>query len=253
MDLIWQALSLEGLWLLTIAVMLGGLVRGFAGFGTAMVFVPLAATVVSPVWTIVIMFMFDLFGPIPLLPRAWRDSEPRDVGLLGIGALIGLPFGIYFLTRIDPITFRWLVSGLSITMLALLLSGWRYRNPLNEIMTCCIGLVSGFMMGIAALPGPAVILSYMTSPRRPSVIRGNTMIYLFLVDIVAFLMFLTKGLLAALPLVIGLLLVVPYTIAGLVGTRIFDPEKEYIYRRVAYALIAGSAVLGMPIWDLGVE
>lgn len=251
MELIWQALSLDGLPLLILAVMLAGLVRGFAGFGTALVFVPLAATVVSPVWTIVIMFVFDVFGPIPLLPRAWRDSEPRDIGLLGIGALIGLPFGIYFLTRIDPIAFRWMVSGLSITMLALLLSGWRYRNPLSDVMTSVVGVISGFMMGIAALPGPAVILSYMTSMCPPAVIRGNTMIYLFLVDIVAFLMFLTKGLLAALPLVIGLLLVVPYTIAGLVGTRIFNPEKEYIYRRVAYALIAGSAILGMPIWGLG--
>ena len=196
------------------------------------------------------LFVFDVFGPIPLLPRAWRDSEPRDIGLLGIGALIGLPCGIYFLTRIDPITFRWMVSGLSITMLALLLSGWRYRNPLNAIMTSFIGCISGFMMGIAALPGPAVILSYMTSARPASVIRGNTMIYLFFVDIVAFLMFLTKGLLAALPLVIGLLMVVPYTIAGLIGARIFNPEKEHIYRRVAYVLIAGSAILGMPIWDL---
>ena len=137
-----------------------------------------------------------------------------------------------------------------ITWLALLLSGWRYRNPLNEIMTSFIGCISGFMMGIAALPGPAVILSYMTSARPASVIRGNTMIYLFFVDIVAFLMFLTKGLLAALPLVIGLLMVVPYTIAGLIGARIFNPEKEHIYRRVAYVLIAGSAILGMPIWDL---
>ena len=227
MEIIWQALSFDGLPLLIFAVMLAGLVRGFAGFGTALVFVPLAAMVVSPVWTIVIMFVFDVFGPIPLLPRAWRDSEPRDIGLLGIGALIGLPCGIYFLTRIDPITFRWMVSGLSITMLALLLSGWRYRNPLNAIMTSFIGCISGFMM-----------------------IRGNTMIYLFFVDIVAFLMFLTKGLLAALPLVIGLLMVVPYTIAGLIGARIFNPEKEHIYRRVAYVLIAGSAILGMPIWDL---
>ena len=251
MELIWQALSFDGLPLLIFAVILGGLVRGFAGFGTALVFVPLAAMVVSPVWAIVIMFVFDLFGPIPLLPRAWRDSEPRDVGLLGIGALIGLPCGIYFLTRIDPIAFRWMVSGLSITMLVLLLSGWRYRNPLNDVMTSCIGYISGFMMGIAALPGPAVILSYMTSTRRPAVIRGNTMLYLFFVDLIAFLMFLTKGLLAALPLMIGLLLVVPYTIAGLVGARIFNPEKEYIYRRVAYALIAGSAILGMPIWSVG--
>lgn len=253
MDIIWQALSFEGLAILIIAVFLAGLVRGFAGFGTAMVFVPIAATVVSPVWSIVIMMAFDLFGPIALLPRAWRDGEPRDVGLLGIGALIGLPIGVYFLTRMEPDTFRWLVSGLSVSMLVLLVSGWRYRNPLSAIKTSMVGFVSGVFTGIAALPGPPVILSYMSSPRRPEVIRGNTMMYLFLVDVLSFVVFGLKGLLVALPLVIGIILAVPYTVAGLIGTRIFNPEKEHIYRRVAYCLIAGSAILGLPIWDAGVE
>jgi uncharacterized membrane protein YfcA len=251
METIWQALSVEGLPLLILAVFLGGLVRGFSGFGTAMVFVPIAATVVSPVWAIIIMLTFDLFGPIALLPRAWRDGEPRDVGLLGIGALIGLPIGVYFLTRMDPVTFRWLVSGLSASMLILLMSGWRYRNPLNGVMTSMVGVVSGFLTGIAALAGPPVILSYMSSPRRPEVIRGNTMMYLFLVDILSFVVFGIKGLLVMLPVMIGLILAVPYTFAGLIGARIFNPEKEHIYRRVAYCVIAGSAILGLPIWDAG--
>lgn len=249
MDLIWQALSFDGLPILFLAVCLAGLVRGFAGFGTAMVFVPIAATVVSPVWTIIIMMVFDLFGPLVLLPRAWRDGEPRDVGLLGIGALIGLPIGVYFLIQIDPEMFRWLVSGLAILMLMLLASGWRYRNPLNAMMTSLVGLISGVMAGVAALPGPAVILSYMSSARRPEVIRGNTMMYLFLVDILSFVVFFIKGLLVAMPMMIGLVLAVPYSVVGIVGTRIFNPEKEHLYRRVAYCLIAGSAVLGLPIWD----
>ena len=122
METVWQALSFDGLPLLIVAVFLAGLVRGFAGFGTAMVFVPIAATVISPVWAIIIMITFDLFGPVALLPRAWRDGEPRDVGLLGIGAVIGLSIGIYFLTRMEPNSFRWLVSGLSMTMLVLLIS-----------------------------------------------------------------------------------------------------------------------------------
>jgi uncharacterized membrane protein YfcA len=249
MDIIQQALSFDGLAWLILAVGLAGLVRGFSGFGTALVFMPIAASITSPIWAIIMMMMFDLFGPLALLPRAWRDGEPRDVSLLGLGALIGLPIGVYFLTRMDPIVFRWLVSCLSLTMLFLLASGWRYRNPLNAAMTTLVGLISGFLTGIAALPGPPVILSYMSSPRSAAVIRGNTMLYLFLIDIMAFALFFIKGLLVMLPLIIGLILAVPYTIAGLVGQRIFDPNKDYIYRRVAYGLIAASALVGLPIWS----
>jgi len=246
--MIWQALSFDGLPVLIIAAFAAGIVRGFAGFGTAMVFVPIAALVVEPIHAILIMMTFDLFGPIALLPRAWRDGEPRDVGLLGMGAVIGLPFGIYLLTRLDPIVFRWLISLLALGLLVLLASGWRYRNPLGVLMTGIVGVISGFLCGVAALPGPPVILSYMSSPRAPQVVRGNTMMYLFLVDIMTFVMFAIKGLIVLVPLVIGLVLTVPYAIAGLIGQRVFNPEKEHIYRRVAYILIAASALAGLPVW-----
>jgi len=246
--MIWQALSFDGLPVLIIAAFAAGIVRGFAGFGTAMVFVPIAALVVEPIHAILIMMTFDLFGPIALLPRAWRDGEPRDVGLLGMGAVIGLPFGIYLLTRLDPIVFRWLISLLALGLLVLLASGWRYRNPLGVLMTGIVGVISGFLCGVAALPGPPVILSYMSSPRAPQVVRGNTMMYLFLVDIMTFVMFAIKGLIVLVPLVIGLVLTVPYAIAGLIGQRVFNPEKEHIYRRVAYVLIAASALAGLPVW-----
>jgi len=195
------------------------------------------------------MMSFDIFGPIALLPRAWRDGEPTEVSLLVVGAILGLPIGVYFLTQVDPVLFRWLVSILSMTMLILLASGWRYQNPLNKIMLMAIGSLGGFMSGISGISGPPVILTYMSSLKPASVIRGNTMLYLFFVDLVMFGVFLLKGLLVFIPLVIGLFLSVPYTLGGLVGQKIFNPNKEIIYRRIAYALIALSAIIGLPIWS----
>ena len=77
--LIEQILFFDGLAWLIITVVFAGLVRGFAGFGTALVFMPIAAAVTSPVWAIIIMMSFDIFGPIALLPRAWRDGESTEV------------------------------------------------------------------------------------------------------------------------------------------------------------------------------
>ena len=48
-DILAQALATEGLWLLFIGAVLGGLARGFSGFGTAMVILPFAAEVFTPV------------------------------------------------------------------------------------------------------------------------------------------------------------------------------------------------------------
>lgn len=248
MQIIPSLLQFDGLGVLVIAVLIAGIVRGFSGFGTALVFVPIAATVAPPIWVILMMMMFDIFGLLFLLPRAWRDGEPKDVAVLGVGALIALPLGVYLLTRLEPNLFRWLVSTLSFTMLVLLLSGWRYGRALNAAATMLIGMLSGFLAGVAALPGPPVILSYLSSPRAPQVIRANTMMYLFLVDLLTILVFAVKTLLVWLPLLIGLLLAAPYALGGYIGQRIFNPQQEAVYRRVAYAIIAVSALIGLPIW-----
>lgn len=244
-----QALFFDGLPVLIVACALAGMVRGFTGFGTAMVFMPIAALVLEPVWAIAAMLTFDVVGAAPLQKKAIRDGEPHDVLLLLLGAVIGLPLGVYLLTLMDPVVFRWLVSCLSLALLVLLMSGWRYRNPLNALCTSLVGAMGGFLCGVAALPGPPIILSYMSSPRPAAVIRGNTMMYLFVVDIMTFLVFGLKGLLVLLPVLIGVVLSAPYMIGALAGQRIFDPDKEYVYRRVAFVLIGISAVAGLPLWD----
>lgn len=248
MQIIPFLFQFDGLSVLIGTVLIAGVIRGFSGFGTALVFVPIAATVTEPIWVILMMMMFDLFGPLFLMPRAWRDGEPKDVAILGVGAIIALPLGVYLLTRLEPNLFRWLVSTLSFAMLILLVSGWRYRRALNAGATMLVGMSSGFLAGVAALPGPPVILSYMSSPRKPKVIRANTMMYLFLVDILTISVFAIKALLVLLPLLIGLLLVVPYALGGYIGQHIFNPEKETLYRKAAYAIIATSALIGLPIW-----
>jgi hypothetical protein len=64
-----------------------------------------------------------------------------------------------------------------------------------------------------------------------------------------FIVFLIKGLLVLTPLIIGLFLAIPYTLGGLIGQKIFNPSKETLYRRIAYVLIALSALMGLPIWS----
>lgn len=249
MDAVSQAVFFDGLPILIVACAVAGMVRGFTGFGTAMVFMPIAALVLEPVWAIVAMLTFDVVGAAPLQKKAIRDGEPHDVLLLVAGAVVGLPLGVYLLTLMEPVVFRWLVSCLSLALLVLLMSGWRYRNPLNALCTSLVGAMGGFLCGVAALPGPPIILSYMSSPRPAAVIRGNTMMYLFLVDIMTFTVFGLKGLLLLLPVMIGLILTVPYMVSALAGQRIFNPAKDQAYRRVAYILIGISAVAGLPLWD----
>mgnify|MGYP004045007789 CR=1 FL=1 len=47
----------------------GRFVRGFSGFGSALIFMPLAGQFLPPLWCIMTLVAMDIFGPVPNLPR----------------------------------------------------------------------------------------------------------------------------------------------------------------------------------------
>lgn len=241
--------AVDGLpWLVAITFV-AGLVRGFSGFGTALIYMPVAAQFISPVWAIMTLALMDIAGPAPNLPKVWKDRHPSDLMRLFVGTLVGLPIGLALLLAVDPTLFRYAVSGLALAMLALLLSGYRYQGTIRPPMLYGIGGSAGFLGGIAGLPGPPVILLYMASLHGAAVIRANTMLFLMGYDILLIATLGVQGMMAGVPVLLGVLLTVPNMLGNLAGGAIFRPGYEKTYRSVAYAIIAASALSGLPIWS----
>lgn len=245
------ALSHEGLALLVGTVFVAGLVRGFAGFGTALIYLPVAATVLEPVWAIITVVIFDLVGPALILPRALRDGHPRDLMRLLLGCAVGLPAGMALLFVIAPDVFRYGVSIVSLMMLGALIFGLRYRGVLTRPLVYGTGAASGFLGGVAGIPGPPVILLYMASPHAAPVIRGNVTSYLFFYDVLILGMFFLLGRMQLEPMILGVVLAVPNALGNLAGAAIFRPGKERAYRGAAYVIIAVSALSGLPLFEGG--
>jgi uncharacterized membrane protein YfcA len=135
-----------------------------------------------------------------------------------------------------------------LTLLCLLATGWRYRGALTPRLTVTTGAVGGFMGGFAGIPGPPVIMLYMSSLLPIAVIRANFLLYLLAFDFVMIAVFWGSGLFVWQAAVLGLVAGVPNVIANMVGARLFDPKADVVFRRVAYAIIAASAIIGLPLW-----
>ena len=137
LDLFYEALNFNGLFWVLSAAFLAGIIRGFSGFGTAMVYLPLAAQVLPPVQAIVSMVLFDLIGIWPTVPRALKYAKLPDVFRLGLGMVLTTPLGLLALYFMSQSSFRLLASVLIILLLLLLIMGVRYRGALsNRIMLC---------------------------------------------------------------------------------------------------------------------
>ena len=61
-------------WLM-FAAFLAGLVRGFSGFGTAMVFLPIASQYSTPFEAIASLAIMEFFGTFAVMRKSWSDAD----------------------------------------------------------------------------------------------------------------------------------------------------------------------------------
>ena len=244
-----EALAWPGLLFLSFGALMAGIVRGFAGFGTAMIYLPVAAQVLGPFEALTTMIVKDLVAPLMHVPRAFKDGHPKDVLRLGAGALVTVPLGVLVLSLVEPVVFRWAVSLVALTLLALLIAGVRYRGTLTKPLIFGTGGLGGFLAGSVGLPGPPVIMLYMASTLPVAAVRANLTLYLIVADVILLGVLAWNGYLVASALLLGVLMIVPYSLGNWVGALLFRPGAEKLYRLAAYAIIAASALMGLPLWD----
>src|SRR4030081_2072549 len=144
--------------------LISGTARGFSGFGSALIFMPLASSMAGPRLGAALPLVLYFVAAAPLVPNAWKHADRRATAVMVSGALIGVPIGTWFLSRLDPVTTRWIISAFVFALLMLLLSGWRYGGKGNPAVSIGIGGLSGFCSGLAQTGGPPIVGYWLGRP-----------------------------------------------------------------------------------------
>ena len=175
-------------WLM-LAALLAGLVRGFSGFGTAMVFLPIASQYLTPFESIASLAIMEFFGTFAVMRKSWSDADKVDLARLVAGMTIVTPFALLLLAKVGADFYRYSVSILSLFLLVLIGLGVRYKGKLNPFVIFSVGGLGGLTGGLTGIPGPPVILLYVASSHPISVIRANNLLFLYFFDVCVVLIF----------------------------------------------------------------
>lgn len=231
------------------AAALAGLVRGFTGFGPAMVFTPIASAIYGPVVAVPVLFLMDAVISLPVLVRAVGECRWREVLPIAGAAAVTIPLGIRTLTAMDPAVLRWILSVAILVAVAAIASGWRYRRQPSLPATLATGGLSGFGGGFAGLYGPPIILFWLGGQSRAATVRANLFVYFGLVTLVAGAGFYLSGLFTGEVLRLSVLLMPGYGLALWLGARLFRKAHESLYRWLALCLCSLAALAGLPLWS----
>jgi uncharacterized membrane protein YfcA len=236
-------------WVALGIVLLAGVVRGFSGFGSSLIYMPLAAAVYGPRIAAVTLLIFDTLGAAPFAIGACWQCNWREVLPIYIAAAIAVPFGTLALIYLDPTLLRWFMSILVLSLLGVLMSGWRYRGKPTLPVTIGVGLFSGFGGGAAQIAGPTVIIYWLGTKNNVITIRANLLAYFLLLGVTLCVDYYLQGLFTADLVSLSLLLAIPYFLATSVGARFFRGTSDLLYRRIAYLIIEVAGIISLPLLD----
>jgi len=231
------------------SAVIAGLARGFSGFGAALIFIPLASTVIGPTTAAALLLVVDIVMASPLLPRALSIADRRNVGMMLIGTLIGVPAGTFVLTQADPIAIRWTIAALVLAMLTLLISGWRYHGRPAAPVDVGVGMVAGFFSGVAQVGGPPVVAYWLGAAKEPELVRANIVLYFAVSALITCVSYVIAGLLTTKVIGLALLTGPAYGLGLFAGSHSFGLASEATFRWICYVLIAIAGLISLPVLD----
>lgn len=217
-----------------------GLLRGFTGFGFALVAVPFGALWVAPDALIPTVLLLQLYiGLFEVRSAIQLCDRPSVLSLLAGGA-IGTPLGVYALVVLPlPIVYAIIGTIVLISTVLLIVSPSANRLPLST--GAVAGVLAGVFNGMAAMPGPPAIFYFVKSGFSPTQTRSSLVLFFFVAAICALCATFYAGLLHKDEIIFSFVTFPIIALSTWAGARLFQSHGGDWYRLVGIAGLIGAA------------
>jgi uncharacterized membrane protein YfcA len=238
-------LSASQLGIAMFVVLVAAVVRGYSGFGFAMVAVTGLSLLRPPAEVIPVVLALEIVASVQLLPSVWGDVHWRSLRWLLTGMVLSTPVGVWVLASAPAAATRTLVSVLVLLASIALWQGFSLRQVPGPRATFASGALSGLLNGSAGIGGPPAILFYFSSPAGAAVSRASLITYFLGTDMVAAGFAAAYGLLTIETLLRALALLVPLALGVAIGKRRFAQSRPESFRRIVLILLMLLSIAGL--------
>ena len=224
---------------------LSGIAAGTTGFGFALIAVPPLLLLYPPQTVVLIIFGASLLPGLLVVASAHRETDPRLVGLLLPGALLGLLLGAQVLQVADPLLLK-LIAGLFVAIYALLM--WRGYRPARlggPGAASLAGVASGALGAATGLTGPPIVILFTARQLPRDAFRGTISAYFVVTDMIGLAILFAGGMVGAHEGQLTLLLTLPAALGVLAGNAVARRLSPATFQALTLLLLLATGVAGM--------
>lgn len=226
-----------------------GLVRGYSGFGFAMILALGLLAARPPAEVIPVVLLLDLLCSASLWPRALRDRHVQLTARLVIGMLLAVPLGV--------LAFSWLPGGWMGPLIALLClvggaltllqpQGITQGREVSLWAAFWAGVGAGLATTLASAGGPPLMLYLLRCGLSPRALRATAILFFAASSAMALFGMLLFGLIGTPHLQLAAALLVPALAGNLLGQWLQPRWQPCSLHRLVGGLLV--VLSGFSLW-----
>lgn len=241
----------SGLALVIVLVVLavGGFVQAVTGFGFALFSVPLLSFVIGPTQAVLVAIVIGLAMAIGVVARERAHLAWRDLTVLVVAGLLGLPLGLWVLTVLEA---RALTVLVAVVLLGSTFAVWRGATvPSGPVSRAAAGFTSGALLVSTSFNGPPLVLYLHGRGLAPRTTRATLSACFLVQSAVAVAMVFGTGVATSQTAMLSLVGLPALAVGWLLGNRVFARMNPERFRRGVLAMLTLTGVVSLARAVLG--
>ena len=237
----------DNYFLIALVVIFSGFLRGFIGFGSGLLMIPILSYFYSPVFAMVFNIVIEIPATIYLTFVGIKKSNLKEITPMMFTMMLTIPFGTIFLVSVDEQIIRTLMSLLLIFFVILIATGWRIKSTITKYVLVLGGAISGLMQGATGMGGPPYVTVLLSKNDSNEVARANILVITSGLVISAIISLYYFGLFTKDILLTGAITAPIYVFATFIGTRFFNYSGNKYFRNsslIALGVVGLATLIG---------
>ncbi|MDD2363522.1 MAG: sulfite exporter TauE/SafE family protein [Eubacteriales bacterium] len=221
-----------------VIVFLASFIQGLSSFGFPLLAVPLLSLFL-PVQTVVpVITLLCLVANLPLLKEI-KEVEPvrKEASAMLLASLVTIPVGVFCLKYMDTNYLKIMIGLAALFCSVLLAKGLRVRIERKVLVSTVVGLLAGFLVGLANVAGPVLIIFFNNLDLEKKTFRGLMVLMFTAMGVINTIVSALNGLMTFEVLKLALILAALPFVGTWLGARVSIKINEKMFKSFTLVLL----------------
>ena len=143
----------ENYLLIVLVILFSGFIRGFLGFGSGLITIPILSYLYSPVFAMVFNIAIEIPATIYLTYVGAKSCKFKEISPMFFAMMLTIPIGTIFLVSVNEQLIKIIMSILVIFFVLLIASGWKLKATVTKyVLTNLMLLLNLQIVRIMSIP-----------------------------------------------------------------------------------------------------